>query len=191
MKEEIIEIIQMAFQNVYGSEPDSICKMVVVPAVKTICMDYSSPNIAQNFHVGHLRTTLIGNSLYHIFAKMGYQVVRINHLGDWGTQFGKLIVAYKKWSGKELVEEKGIEELLRIYVLFSKEAEKNPELIEEARMWFVKMEQGDGEALAIWEWFKKISMIEFERVYSMLKLLTTGGIFCSCHLPLLILQHLL
>lgn len=135
---------------------------------KTICMDYSSPNIAKNFHVGHLRTTLIGNSLYHIFTKMGYQVVRINHLGDWGTQFGKLIVAYKKWSCKEWVEEKGIEELLRIYVKFGTESEKNPELNEEARIWFSKMEQGDKEALAIWKWFKEISMIEFERVYKLL-----------------------
>ena len=88
---------------------------------KTVCMDYSSPNIAKNFHVGHLRTTVIGNSLYKIFDKLGWQVIRINHLGDWGTQFGKLIVAYKLWSSKEQVEEKGIEELLRIYVEFNAE----------------------------------------------------------------------
>lgn len=83
---------------------------------KTVCMDYSSPNIAKNFHVGHLRTTVIGNSLFKIYQKLGYNVVRINHLGDWGTQFGKLIVAYKLWSSEELVKKKGIEELLRIYV---------------------------------------------------------------------------
>ncbi len=135
---------------------------------KTICIDYSSPNIAKNFHVGHLRTTVIGNSLYKIFDKLGYNVVRINHLGDWGTQFGKLIVAYKLWSSKEEIEEKGIEELLRIYVKFNKEAEHNPQLIEEARNWFVKMERDDAEALEIWKWFKKISMAEFERVYDML-----------------------
>ena len=135
---------------------------------KTICIDYSSPNIAKNFHVGHLRTTIIGNSLYKIYEKLGYDVVRINHLGDWGTQFGKLIVAYKKWSSKEIVEQKGIDELLNIYVKFNSEAEKYPELIDEARAWFVKMEQGDEEALEIWNWFKEISMVEFERVYKML-----------------------
>lgn len=86
---------------------------------RTICMDYSSPNIAKNFHVGHLRTTVIGNSLYKIYEKLGFEVVRINHLGDWGTQFGKLIVAYKKWSNKDSIIEKGIEELLRIYVKFN------------------------------------------------------------------------
>ncbi|RKM62837.1 arginine--tRNA ligase [Butyrivibrio sp. XB500-5] len=137
-------------------------------AGKTICIDYSSPNIAKNFHVGHLRTTVIGNSLYKIFDKLGYNIVRINHLGDWGTQFGKLIVAYKKWSSKEAVEEKGIEELLDIYVKFNNEAKEHPELMDEARSWFVKMEEGDEDALAIWEWFKEISMIEFERVYKML-----------------------
>ncbi len=135
---------------------------------KTICMDYSSPNIAKNFHVGHLRTTVIGNSLYKIYDKLGYNVVRINHLGDWGTQFGKLIVAYKKWSSKEEVEERGIEELMRIYVKFGNEAKKDETLIEEARNWFVKMEQNDKEALAIWNWFKDISLVEFERVYKLL-----------------------
>lgn len=135
---------------------------------KTICIDYSSPNIAKNFHVGHLRTTVIGNSLYKIYDKLGYKVIRINHLGDWGTQFGKLIVAYKKWSSKEAVEKKRIDELLNIYVKFNNESEKDPELMDEARKWFVKMEQGDSEALAIWEWFKEISMVEFERVYNML-----------------------
>jgi len=135
---------------------------------KTICMDYSSPNIAKNFHVGHLRTTVIGNSLYKIFDKLGYKTVRINHLGDWGTQFGKLIVAYKLWSSKEAVEEKGIEELLRIYVKFNVEKDNNPSLVEEARQWLVKMEKDDSEALEYWEWFKEISMIEFERVYDML-----------------------
>lgn len=135
---------------------------------KTVCMDYSSPNIAKNFHVGHLRTTVIGNSLYKIYEKLGYEVVRINHLGDWGTQFGKLIVAYQMWSSKEQVEEKGVEELLRIYVKFENESKQDPELIKKAREWFVKMEQNDEEALAIWKWFKEISMVEFERVYNLL-----------------------
>lgn len=135
---------------------------------KTVCIDYSSPNIAKNFHVGHLRTTVIGNSLYKIYQKLGYQVIRINHLGDWGTQFGKLIVAYKRWSSEELVKEKGIEELLHIYVKYNAEAEKDKGLISEAREWFVKMEQNDKEALKIWNWFKEISMVEFKRVYDLL-----------------------
>lgn len=135
---------------------------------KTICIDYSSPNVAKNFHVGHLRTTIIGNSLYKIFSKLGYKVERINHLGDWGTQFGKLIVAYKKWGNKELIEKNGIQELLNIYVKFHEEAEKDDSLNDQARAWFTKMEQGDEEALSIWEWFKEISLIEYKRVYDML-----------------------
>ena len=135
---------------------------------KTICIDYSSPNVAKNFHVGHLRTTIIGNSLYKIFSKLGYKVVRINHLGDWGTQFGKLIVAYKKWGSREAVEEKGIQELMDIYVKFHEEAEKDDSLNDEARAWFLKMEQGDEEALEIWQWFRDISLKEFMRVYNIL-----------------------
>ncbi|GAA4653467.1 arginine--tRNA ligase [Anaerocolumna aminovalerica] len=135
---------------------------------QTICIDYSSPNIAKNFHVGHLRTTVIGNSLYKIYEKLGYKVVRINHLGDWGTQFGKLILAYKNWSSREKVEKEGINELLRIYILFHKEAKDNPKLNEEARSWFLKMEQGDEEALNIWDWFKEISMIQFNHIYQLL-----------------------
>ena len=108
----------------------------------TICIDYSSPNVAKNFHVGHLRTTIIGNSLYKIYSKLGYHVERINHLGDWGTQFGKLIVAYKKWGSEEDVKSKGIEELMRLYVLFHQEADKDPALEDEARFWFAEMERG-------------------------------------------------
>jgi arginyl-tRNA synthetase len=135
---------------------------------KTICIDYSSPNVAKNFHVGHLRTTFIGNSLYKIFDKLGYKVERINHLGDWGTQFGKLIVAYKRWGSEEAVKEKGIEELMRIYVLFHDEVDKEPELEDEARAWFSKMEKGDEEALRIWRWFLDISLEEFKRIYALL-----------------------
>ncbi len=135
---------------------------------KTICMDYSSPNVAKNFHVGHLRTTIIGNSIHKIYKKLGYNVVRINHLGDWGTQFGKLIVAYKKWGSKEAIEENGISELMSIYVKFHDEAEKDPSLNDEARAWFTKMEHGDEEALSIWKWFLDISLKEFMRVYDIL-----------------------
>ena len=135
---------------------------------KTICIDYSSPNVAKNFHVGHLRTTVIGNALYKIFSQLGYKVERINHLGDWGTQFGKLIVAYKNWGSEEAVKEKGIEELMRIYVLFHEKAEENPELNDEARAWFNAMEKGDEEALSIWKWFLDISLEEFKRTYALL-----------------------
>lgn len=135
---------------------------------KSICIDYSSPNVAKNFHVGHLRTTIIGNSLYKIYSKLGYTVHRINHLGDWGTQFGKLIVAYKTWGSKEAVEERGIAELMDLYVKFHTEADKDESLIEQARSWFVKMEQGDEEALSIWQWFKDISMVEYRRAYNLL-----------------------
>ena len=135
---------------------------------QTICIDYSSPNVAKNFHVGHLRTTIIGNSLYKIHSKLGYNVVRINHLGDWGTQFGKLIVAYKAWGSKEAVEKDGISELMKLYVKFHEEADKNPELVDEARAWFNKMENGHEEALSIWQWFKDISLVEYKRTYNLL-----------------------
>ena len=134
----------------------------------TICIDYSSPNVAKNFHVGHLRTTIIGNSLYKIYSKLGYKVIRINHLGDWGTQFGKLIVAYKAWGSKEAVETDGIAELMKLYVKFHEETDKNPELVDEARAWFNKMENGDEEALSIWQWFKDISLVEYKRTYNLL-----------------------
>lgn len=135
---------------------------------KVICIDYSSPNVAKNFHVGHLRTTIIGNSLYKIYTKLGYKVNRINHLGDWGTQFGKLIVAYKTWGSKEAVERDGIAELMKLYVKFHEEADKKPELVDDARMWFNKMENGDEEALSIWQWFKDISLVEYKRTYDLL-----------------------
>lgn len=137
---------------------------------QTICIDYSSPNVAKNFHVGHLRTTIIGNSLYKIFSKLGYHVERINHLGDWGTQFGKLIVAYKKWGNKEEIERDGVEALMKIYVKFHEEAEKDDSLNDEARAWFAKMEQENEEALSIWQWFKDISLVEYKRTYKLLNM---------------------
>lgn len=135
---------------------------------KTIVIDYSSPNIAKPFHVGHLRSTVIGNAIYKIYEFLGYKCEGVNHLGDWGTQFGKLIVAYKKWGSKEAVEKDGIQELMKIYVKFHEEAEKEPALDDEARLWFVKMQDGDEEALTLWKWFYDISIKEFERVYDML-----------------------
>lgn len=137
---------------------------------KTIVIDYSSPNIAKKFHIGHLRTTIIGNSLYRMFKFCGYNCIGINHLGDWGTQFGKLIVAYKKWGSKKNIEEKGIDELGKLYIKFHDEAEKEPKLNEEARAWFKLMEQGNDEALKLWKWFKDISIIEFEKIYKLLNI---------------------
>ncbi|MBM7686047.1 arginine--tRNA ligase [Defluviitalea raffinosedens] len=135
---------------------------------KNIVVDYSAPNIAKPFHVGHLRSTVIGGSIYRIYKHLGYNCIGVNHLGDWGTQFGKLIVAYKKWGSKEAVEQGGIKELMRIYVLFHEEAEKDPSLEDEARSWFTKMERGDEEALSLWNWFKDISLEEFNKVYKLL-----------------------
>lgn len=135
---------------------------------KTICIDYSSPNVAKNFHVGHLRTTIIGNALYKIYSKLGYQVERINHLGDWGTQFGKLIVAYKAWGNKEAVEMDGVAELMRLYVKFHDEAAKDESLNDQARAWFTNMEKGDEEALSIWNWFVDISLKEYKGTYNLL-----------------------
>ncbi|MFC3770393.1 arginine--tRNA ligase [Paenibacillus sp. GCM10012303] len=135
---------------------------------KTIVIDFSSPNIAKPFHVGHLRSTVIGNALYRIHRFLGYDCVGINHLGDWGTQFGKLITAYKLWGDERQVEEGEIEELMRLYVKFHDEAEARPELEDDARAWFVKLEQGDEESLRLWRWFKEISYKEFNRIYGLL-----------------------
>lgn len=135
---------------------------------RNICVEYSSPNIAKPFHVGHLFTTVIGNALYKMFKYEGYNTVGINHLGDWGTQFGKLISAYKRWVDEEALEKEPISELLRIYVKFHDEAEKNPELEDEGRMYFKKLEDGDVEATQLWEKFKNLSLKEFTKVYEML-----------------------
>ncbi len=135
---------------------------------RNIALDFSSPNIAKAFHIGHLRTTMIGNAIYKIYEFLGYNCVGINHLGDWGTQFGKLIVAYKLWGDKSVVEADGIDELQRLYVKFHDEADIKPELEDEARSWFVKLEQGDEEALQLWKWFVEISLKEFQKIYDLL-----------------------
>ncbi len=135
---------------------------------KTITIDFSSPNIAKPFHIGHIRTTVIGNALYKIYDSQGYKVERINHLGDYGTQFGKLIVAFKKWGNKEAVEANPIPELLKLYIQFHDEAEKYPEMEDEARAWFTKLENGDEEATELWQWFRDESLKEFSRVYDLL-----------------------
>ncbi len=135
---------------------------------KTIVVDYSAPNIAKPFHIGHLLSTIIGHSLCRIFKFLGYNVVGINHLGDWGTQFGKLIAAYRRWGSRERVERDQIKELMDLYVRFHEEAEKDPSLEDEGRNWFARLEKGDREALELWQWFKNISLEEFKRVYRIL-----------------------
>ncbi len=134
----------------------------------TITIDFSSPNIAKPFSMGHLRSTVIGNSLAKIVEKCGYQPLRINHLGDWGTQFGKLIVAYKLWGNDEAVRKNPITELLQLYVRFHDEAQTNPQLEAEARMWFKLLEEGNEEALNLWRWFREESLKVFSRIYSLL-----------------------
>lgn len=132
---------------------------------KTVIVEFSSPNIAKPFHIGHLFSTAVGNSLSKIYAFLGYKVERINHLGDWGTQFGKLICAYKKWGNEEEVRKSPMAELTRIYVKFHTEAEADPSLEDEARAEFHKLEEGDKENTKLWSWFREESLKEFMRVY--------------------------
>lgn len=133
-----------------------------------ITVDFSSPNIAKPFSMGHLRSTVIGNALSLIAEKCGYQPVRINHLGDWGTQFGKLIVAYKLWGEEEKVKESPIKELLKLYVKFHDEAEQKPDLNDQGREWFKKLEDADEEAMKLWKWFREESLKEFSKIYQLL-----------------------
>jgi arginyl-tRNA synthetase len=147
-------------KEAYGSD--------TIGAGKTIVIDYSSPNIAKPFHVGHLRSTMIGQAIYKIHEFLGYRCVGINHLGDWGTQFGKQIVAYRRWGNEQEVEQGGVRELVRLYVKFHEEAEQHPELEEEARAEFVKLEQGDAEAKRLWAWFIEVSYKQFNKIYDLL-----------------------
>lgn len=135
---------------------------------KTICLDYSSVNIAKPFHIGHLLTTAIGGSLYRIYKYLGYNTVGINHLGDWGTQFGKLVSAYKRWGNRDDVQARGVTALMELYVKFHSEAEKNPELDEEGRHYFKLIEDGDVETVKIFEWFKELTLAEVSKIYDRL-----------------------
>lgn len=139
-------------------------------AGKTICIDYSSVNIAKPFHIGHLSTTVIGGALYRIFEHLGYKVVGINHLGDWGTQFGKLIVATNKWSSLEEVSQNDEYFLNKLYVRYHQEAEEHPEMDDEARAWFKRIEDGDKEATAYFDVFKAVTMKAVGRIYDRLKI---------------------
>ena len=137
-------------------------------AGKTVCLDYSSINIAKRFHIGHLSTTMLGHSLKRIYEYLGWRAVGINHLGDWGTQFGKMICAYKRWGNKEEVEKGGVDAMTALYVRFHQEAETNPALEDEGRAWFKKIEDGDPEAVEIFNWFKAVTLKDAERVYDKL-----------------------
>lgn len=188
---EIAEKIdQSAFEKVVATGPyvnffldkskisDHVIKSVITAGAdygqqdeghgQNVTIDLSSPNIAKPFSVGHLRSTVIGDALSNLYRKMGYSTIKINHLGDWGKQFGLLMVAYKKWGSKEAVEANPINELLKLYVRINAEIEHNPELDEEGRKWFKKLEDGDPEATELWQWFRDESLVEFNRIYKLL-----------------------
>ncbi|MCA0971978.1 arginine--tRNA ligase [Halobacillus litoralis] len=135
---------------------------------KTVVLDLSSPNIAKPFSMGHLRSTIIGNTISHLAEKCGYETVKINYVGDYGTQFGKLVAAYTHWGDDQAIKEDPLTELTRIYVKFHEEAETNPSLIDEGRSYFKKLEDGDEEVVALWSWFKDVSLVEFDRIYDLL-----------------------
>ena len=135
---------------------------------RKVIVEYSSPNIAKPFHIGHIRSTVIGNSIANIYDFLGYDVFRINHLGDYGTQFGKMIVAYRRWGNREDVVREPIKTLLSYYTKFHEEAEKDPSLEDEARATFTRLEHGEKEEVELWQWFRDESLKEFNRVYDML-----------------------
>ena len=137
-------------------------------AGKTVVLDYSAPNICKPFHIGHFASTVIGHSLKKLHEFCGYKCVGINHLGDWGTQFGKQITAYKLWGNRETVEKLGVDELVRLYVKFHEEAENDPSLNDRARAEFAKLEEGDPENTELWKWFVKISLDECNKTYKRL-----------------------
>ena len=143
---------------------------VMIGLNQNVPIDMSSPNIAKPISMGHLRSTVIGNSLANILAKIGYNPIRINYLGDWGTQFGKLIVAYNKWGSEEAVKASPIQELLRLYVDFHEQAETQPELNDQARLAFKQLEDGDQEATHLWKWFREESLKEFQHIYDLLEI---------------------
>ncbi len=178
--EEILSEVRSKRER-YGSSDDYVGQTVV--------MDFSSPNIAKPFGLGHLRSTVIGNSLMRIYRFCGYKAVGINHLGDWGTQFGKLICAYNLWGDKDKLKEDPISELYRLYVKFHKEAEGDPSLMEKGREWFRKLEDGDEYALTLWKHFKEYSMAEFDKIYDRLGInfdFQTGESFYNDKIPAVI-----
>ena len=153
-------VLENAAKDNYGADESGKGKSVVI--------DYSSINIAKRFHIGHLSTTMIGNALYKLYKYFGYDAVGVNHLGDWGTQFGKMIAAYKRWGDKATVEQGGVDEMVKLYVRFNAEAKENPALDDEGRAWFKAIEDGNEEALEIFNWFKAVTLADAERVYDIL-----------------------
>jgi len=155
IKQVINQVIQQG--DKYGSSDEG--------EGKTVLVEFSSPNIAKPFHIGHLVNTITGNAIEKIFKHLGYNTVKLNHIGDYGTQFGKLISAYKRWGNDEVIEKDPINELMNIYVKFHEEAEKDPTLEDEGRYYFKKLEEGDPEAVALWEKFRELSLKEFKKLY--------------------------
>ena len=158
---------------------------------KTVVLDYSSPNVAKPFHIGHLGTTVIGHSLKKMHEFAGYKCIGVNHLGDWGTQFGKLTVAYRKWGGEKTVEKEGIDGLVALYVKFHEEAEKTPELNDEARAAFTALEHGDPEITALWRKFIDISIEEYKKTYKQLDIefdYYTGESFYTDKMPAVVTE---
>ncbi|MBM6619390.1 arginine--tRNA ligase [Bacillus suaedaesalsae] len=156
--ETILDV--MSKQEKYGSS--------TVGEGKTVVIDFSSPNIAKPFSMGHLRSTVIGNSLGLLYEKNGYSTTKINYIGDWGTQFGKLMAAYEWWGNDEAIKEDPIRELLRLYVDFHEEAKEDPTLNDKGREWFKRLEDGDEKASKLWKWFRDLSLVEFNRIYDLL-----------------------
>ncbi len=164
-KEKLIETTLeeiLAKKDEYGSSD--------IGKGRNIIVEFSSPNIAKPFHIGHIRSTVIGNSLYKICKFLGFNAIAINHLGDYGTQFGMLIAAYKKWGDREVIENDPINELLKLYVKFNTEAEKDESLKDEARYWFRELENGNEDAVELWQWIRDVSLKEFNRVYDLLNI---------------------
>lgn len=159
LAEDVIKAIEAAGERYGGGDAGR---------GKTVVIDFSSPNIAKPFSIGHIRSTVIGHSLARIYSSLGWRIVRVNHLGDWGTQFGKQIVAYKLWGAGVDLGTDAIEKLLQLYIRFHEEAETDPKLEEMARFWFKKLEDGDDEAVALWKRFRELSLAEFRRVYDLL-----------------------
>ncbi|MBQ8953946.1 MAG: arginine--tRNA ligase [Clostridia bacterium] len=156
---EVLAAISAQGENYGGSDAG---------AGRTVCIDYSSINIAKRFHIGHLSTTMIGNALKNMYEFYGYKTVGINHLGDWGTQFGKMVAAYKLWGNRDEIEKGGVDAMVGLYVRFNAEAEEKPELNDLGRAWFKKIEDGDEEALSIFNWFKEVTLADARRVYDIL-----------------------
>ncbi len=184
LAKQVIEMVLSEKEN-YGKSDYGQHKNVIV--------EYSSPNIAKPFHIGHIRSTVIGHALDRIYQSVGFNTIAINHLGDYGTQFGKLIVAFKKWGDRTVIEKDPINELLKLYVKFHEEAEVHSELEDEAREWFRKLEEDkDPEAVQLWQWIRDISLKEFDKVYSMLGIeydSLAGESFYSDKMPAII-EHL-